>query len=100
MEAVRLAMGAAARTRLSAYDMIAQPAGVSFRWAPHLLEECNHSIFHRDSRLQGSPGFIAPPPGWAKSLRRRALRPRIDGSHLERAAATRTLTCARADSDR
>jgi len=33
-------------TNRSAYDALPQPRGVSFRYAPHLLSQCNHTALH------------------------------------------------------
>ena len=41
-------------TNRSAYDALPQPRGVAFRYAPHLLSQCNHSALHEFSTYRRS----------------------------------------------
>ena len=94
LAAVRLAMGAAARSPRSAFDAVEQPAGVRFRWAPHLLTACDHIVFER----LRSRRLIAPPPSWDRAIPRCAPRKHIGSSRARRVATERT--CGHAGSAR
>ncbi len=79
-------MGADANSSRSAFDTVEQPAGVRFRWAPHLLTACDHSIFERVRR----GGLMTPPPGWDRAIPKCAPRENAESSRAGRVTTERT----------